>query len=351
MLHPDTGCSPAHSVRPYLGDNLILLLSPPRSGSTLLQQMLGAHPQIHTHPEPHLLTPLAFQGYFYQVERAPYNHRTAARALRNFVAALPDGEEDYLDACRAYCGFLYTRMLHGTGKRYFLDKTPNYADTILPFVHRLLPRARYIVLTRHPLAVLSSNARTFFDGDYDRAHYSRKLLEEFVPPIAEFLRDPAVASLHVRYETLVTDPESTLAGIFEHLRLGYEPECLNYGRRPQARAEIGDPNVYNHERPVTNSLRRWVDDLLEDPAREALCRRVIARLSPADLETFGYSPTTLWQPLEEAKRRGVRRHVVPARIPRRLAWSTLWALKRVVRTTPLGRAVRSVSHACEVLLR
>ena len=63
--------------------------------------------------------------------------------MREFVADLPGGEADYLDACRAYTDVLYGRMLaaRGKGKRFFLDKTP--ANALVLAVHRqALPAAR-----------------------------------------------------------------------------------------------------------------------------------------------------------------------------------------------------------------
>lgn len=64
---------------------LIFLISAPRSGSTLLQRMLGSHSKIMIHPEPHILTPLAHLGYYHKVDRAPYNTGQAQRALKDFV--------------------------------------------------------------------------------------------------------------------------------------------------------------------------------------------------------------------------------------------------------------------------
>ena len=63
---------------------------------TGLQQMLGSHSQIYTHPEPHLITPLAYLGYHGTVDKAPYDHINGAEAMRAFVGRLPRGEVKFL---------------------------------------------------------------------------------------------------------------------------------------------------------------------------------------------------------------------------------------------------------------
>ena len=83
-------------------DRLLFLIGSPRSGSTLLARMLGAHSQILGVPEPHLLTPLAFLGYFDRVEKAPYDPVISQEAIQEVVLRLPEGEKDYIAACRAY---------------------------------------------------------------------------------------------------------------------------------------------------------------------------------------------------------------------------------------------------------
>jgi hypothetical protein len=76
-------------------ESLIFVIGPPRSGSTMLQRMLASHSAIYTHPEPHIITPLAHLGYFENVEKAPYDHINAVEAIREYVDVLPNGEEDY----------------------------------------------------------------------------------------------------------------------------------------------------------------------------------------------------------------------------------------------------------------
>ena len=136
-------------------DRLLFVIGSPRSGSTLLTRMLGAHSAVHSPAEPHLLTPLAHLGFYESIEQAPYDPIITERAIRELVAALPRGEEDYLDALRACTDTLYGRLLEPSGRRILLDKTPAYA-LVLDFVARLYPKAHFLVLTRSPLAIWSS---------------------------------------------------------------------------------------------------------------------------------------------------------------------------------------------------
>ncbi len=200
---------------------MLFIIGSPRSGTTLLERMLSTHSMIQGGPEPHLLTPLAHLGYWAKVEKAPYDHVLAAEAQRLFVEELPNQAQDYWDACRAYCDVLYGRYLANKGKDFCLDKTPAYA-LILPFIVRVFPDAKYVVLTRHPLATFSSFANSFFDGDFRVAQNYTPLLNRYVPALAKFLRQTAVPFSHVRYEDLVQDPGHWLKLTYEYIGVPFE---------------------------------------------------------------------------------------------------------------------------------
>ena len=337
----------------YLGRNIIFVLSSPRSGSTMLQRILGSHSKIQTHPEPHILTPLAFQGYFYQVEEAAYNHKVAAQAFREFVDYLPNKEDDYLHACRAYADVLYGCTLRNTDKRYFLDKTPNYADAILPYVEKLLPEAKFIVLTRHPLAVMSSDAHTFFGGNYDRAYYNRRLLETFVGPIAHFMRTTYISYIHVKYEDLVTDPESQIGRLLGYLDLEFESACLNFGEIAHITKTFGDPKIGMHKKPVTDSVHAWVRDLYGRPDRLALCKRILQNIPASDLITYGYPYELIWKPFRDfvfehgpsPSKMNLMRHL------NSIKWRAIRYAQKMARTPPFNNTVRRMSRYCDALLR
>jgi hypothetical protein len=330
-------------------DQLIFVISPPRAGSTLLQRMLGSHSEIFTHPEPHLITPLAHLGYYDTVDRAPYDHINAAEAMRLFVSGLPRGEEDYLDALRAYADTLYGRMLAtGKGSR-FLDKTPAYA-LVLPFLTKLYPHAKYVVLTRHPLAVFSSYANSFFQGDWQAAHDFNPILERYVPAMARLLRERPVPITQVAYEDLVTTPEGQLERVFAFLGLPHEPEAVQYGERFEARTGgPGDPiAVGQHGRPVTESLDKWAAEVTADAAKMALARDMMGRLDAQDLAAWGYDEANLWEPLRRAGGLDAPKPVWNAYTVQR---RVLMALKRDIHDRPHGKMVKRIRYYCDVLLR
>ncbi|MEM6954476.1 MAG: sulfotransferase [Myxococcota bacterium] len=329
-------------------EKLIFVISPPRAGSTLLQRMLGAHSEIFTHPEPHLITPLAHLGFYQTVDAAPYDHVNAAEAMRSFVQGLPKGEADYLDALRAYADVLYGRMLATSPKTRFLDKTPAYA-LVLDELTQIYPHAKYVVLTRHPLAVFSSYANSFYAGDWAEARRFNPVVERYVPAMAAMLRTRPVPLCHVRYETLVARPALELERLFAHLGLENEPEAVNYGKTDM-KAGMGDPiNVGKHDRPMTRSVEKWAHELSADPAKRALAEDMIARLSDEDLATWGYEREQLWAPLSEGD---ASKALKPPRNQYTMQRSVMRAVRKQVHNVSGGvELVKRVRYYCDVLLR
>ncbi len=334
-----------------MNKKMIFIVGSPRSGSTLLERMISAHSGVMGGAEPHLLTPLAHLGYYENIEKAPYDHLRAVEAQRGFVAALPRGEEDYLDALRAYCNVLYGRMLSKSGKSMYLDKTPAYA-LVLPVISKIYPKAKYVVLTRHPGAIFSSYADSFFEGDWQAAHDFNPIIERYVPAIARFIREGSVPMIHVRYEYLVQDPETHLTKICGLLGLPFEKGMVEYGNTARKSKGLGDPyGVGQHKRPVTSSVAKWVKKVKGDAVKERLLEQMIGFCSPEDLETFGYPVDTIFAPLKNAPE--------PTGKPRkkqkmnrfRLERIVLHKIRRNIHHNALGRIVKKIRFACDVLLR
>lgn len=92
-----------------LGDGLVFVISQPRSGSTLLQSILGSHSDIHTVPEPwmmlHFVYALREEGL-----EAEYDARLARMAMVDFLEAI-GGRGTYIDMVRKASSELYRLSL------------------------------------------------------------------------------------------------------------------------------------------------------------------------------------------------------------------------------------------------
>jgi hypothetical protein len=310
--------------------------------------MMGAHSEIFTHPEPHLITPIAHLGVYGNVDRAPYDHINAAEATRAFIDDLPRGEEDYLDALRAYTNTLYDRMLSTSDASYFLDKTPANA-LVLPFLQRLYPDAKYVVLTRHPLAVFSSYANSFFNGNWEEAHEFNPILERYVPAMGAFLRRRPVPLLHVVYEDLVQRPESELERVFAFLGLENDPDAVEYGRSGPAKKGMGDPMTVDRAgRPVIESVDKWAAELAVDSKKQALAERMLNQIDAEDLAAWRWSIEEIWAPVEMSGG-------TPTPKRKRNAYTfqrrVMLALKKDIHQRPHGKVVKRIKYYCDVLLR
>ena len=329
---------------------IVFVIGAPRSGTTMLERMLSSHSQILGGPEPHLLTPLAHLGYWAKVDKAPYDPILAAEAQRLFVEHLPNGEQDYWRACRAYCDVLYSQNLATSSKSVCLDKTPAYA-LVLPFLTKVFPDAAYVVLTRHPVAMFTSYANSFFDGNYPAAQTYNPILQRYVPALAAFLRQRDTPHVHVRYEDLVQDPENEMERVYAHIGVPFERDSIEYGQK-ESPAGLGDPvTVEQHTRPTTASVNKWAAELASDPAKHTFIQDLITQLDPDDLEILGYPLTTLWKPLEEIQ----GQIITPARTPwtrYRLQRKLIMNLRAQAQKGGVFRKIlRKIQLVCDVLLR
>ena len=301
------------------GENLIFLISQPRAGSTLLQRMLGSHPEIHTVSEPwlmlHPLYAMRHEGY-----ETEYNAHAAWGAMQAFLQSFPEGEKEFIEGIRRMYSHLYTKALETSGKRYFLDKTPRYYF-VIPELYRVFPKAHYIILFRNPLAVLASVLSTWirdlfslYGSKYDLVQAPRLLLEG-----KEVVGKQGVV---VHYEHLVKDPEDQMQRICGKLEIDFMPEMIEYGRRNNPHWHFGDQKeVYQHSRPVSQNAEKWVR-AIDDPQTWRLARDYLRLLGRETVAQMGYSYEQLWNILGEHR---------PSRIRLWFTVPMAWLLRKPVK--------------------
>jgi len=270
------------------GGNLVFLISMPRSGSTMLQRVLGGHKDIHTVSEPWVMLHPAYALKDHGIE-AEYEAPLAKSALDDFLAGFEDGVEVYIDGIRAMASVLYGRALEESGRRYFLDKTPRYFY-IIPELKKIFPNAKFLLLIRNPLAVLSSNLETWFENDITRLEHSYNYNDLLKGPglLLDAIQQLGEEAIVVRYEDLVADPDGTVRHLCAGLGIPFDAEILNYRRGCLLEGKYGDQvGVQRHEVPVADHRDEWVKRFSNRQLLE-FAVAYIDRLSESVLERLGY---------------------------------------------------------------
>ena len=246
-----------------LGANLIFLISQPRAGSTMLQRILGNHPQIHTISEPwimlHPLYALKDEGYWFD-----YDGQVAGLARIEFLRSLPHGEEDYYEGLRGMYSYLYRQALSSSGKEMILDKTPRYYN-IIPELKRLFPEAHFIFLIRNPLAVLNSILETWIHGSWFLLHRYKLDLLKAPHLIVEGIEKSDGSCIVVNYERLVEHPTEEINRILQNLDLVTAEDLVAYGNYEKHEWLHGDKSRVNQiGKPDPKNLEKWLSSI-ENP--------------------------------------------------------------------------------------
>lgn len=228
-----------------------------RSGTTLVERILGGHPELAAGGETHDIRT--------QLRRASGLHYGGDLDLRVVQARAG------LDYQAIGDGYLRGMAWRRQGRRLFTDKLPsNYLN--LGFIARALPTARFIHLVRDPLQVGLSSLRTLFGTacaySYDQLdfvhHYRnyRGLMAHWRGLLGERLLD-------VSYEDLVRRPEQESARIAAFCGLEYRPSMLAIGERKEAVSTASSELMRDGIRSDRGEIWRAYETQLE-PMRSAL---------------------------------------------------------------------------------
>ncbi len=279
---------PAPATREAKNPPVLFVLSPPRSGSTLLRVLLGGHSRLFAPPELELLSfatladrAAAFAGrdrrfWLEGVVRAVMEVRGCSSQEAAAIVAEAEG------AGRS-TGWLYGRMQEWIAPRTLVDKTPSYAldRAVLARAEEWFERPLYIHLLRHPYGMIRSFEEARLDQIFFRHDhgFGRRQLAELIWRVSEenilstLAGVPAERQLRVSFEALVASPETVLAGVCSFLGIPYEPamaeaydgrrERMTDGIHAESRM-LGDVKFQRHRRVERGTAERWRSELGED---------------------------------------------------------------------------------------
>jgi tetratricopeptide (TPR) repeat protein len=241
----------------------IFIVGLPRSGSTLVEQILASHSAVEGTME--LLNVLNIVREFDDIAPGRNGYPETVRA------ASADG--------LAKLGRRYveqTAPLLRFGRERFTDKLPNNFSHI-GLIHAILPNATVIDVRRHPMDACFSTFKQYFAEGQNFSYDLEDLGRYYRCYLALMDHWDAVLPgkvLHVRYEDLVRSPEAAIRMLLGHCGLAFEPGCLAFHetQRPvrtasaeQVRQPIYTSAVghWRHFEKELEPLRRALGDCLE----------------------------------------------------------------------------------------
>lgn len=223
----------------------IFLVGFPRSGTTLLDSMLGAHPDLTVLEE-----------------------RPVVQAVLDSVARLPGGYPNALAALtaaeRTALMEEYFRIAaeHAGGGKRILDKSP-FLTLHLGLIQRIFSGAPILFMVRHPCDVVLSCFMTNLELNAGTAHFValESAVSLYCKVISLWRRYLEVLPLNyrrVRYEDLLDRPEEELRGITAFLGLPWSESVLRHSTHVATRGRIASASYAQVSEPLYLSARdRW----------------------------------------------------------------------------------------------
>lgn len=227
------------------GPNPIFVIGMPRSGTTLLERMLGNHSCVASAGE---------LGDFPRSLALATDHLAPIMFDEITLSRLPE-----IDWCEVGHTYLAQTHWRAHGKPYFVDKLPrNWM--VAGLLHLALPRARILHVVRDPMDVCYSNWRAFFGSGHEHAYsYDLDSLashhQQYCKLMNHWHRVMPGRILDIEYSHLVHDSAMSMRKIFAFCGLAYEPDCEELDRNRLPCATLSMSQV--RQRIRTDTFDEW----------------------------------------------------------------------------------------------
>ena len=239
----------AETLAPVDSAGVAHLIGFPRSGTTLLEQMLDAHPAIHCAPERVVFTKSIF----------PQMCRSGALSIDALDSCSPDQINDLRSRYVRWHAAIVGQSLSGVT---LLDKNPNHTSLLIG-LFRLFPESKFVFALRDPRDVVVSTYMRFFSLSEFSASYLtwESTCELYAHEMNVWLKVRSLLQgnwTEVKYEDTVSDPKKTTNKATEVLGVPWHEGMENY--RDDAQKFVYSPTHAEVRRPIyKSSIGRWQD--------------------------------------------------------------------------------------------
>jgi phthiocerol/phenolphthiocerol synthesis type-I polyketide synthase E len=246
---------------------MVFLHSSPRAGSTLMRTMLAGHSRLFCPPE---LNMLFFETMREWKESIGFGHQFdwTSQGLHWAIVELnrigvDEGWRmlDEFAARNITVQEMYAKLQELCGDKILIDKTPPYCLDMktLHYAEEIVDMPKYILLYRHPYAVMESMLKLRLDKLFSRSLFMKDDIDPYV--VVETVWNLANRNLiafanqidkerllWVRFEDLVKNPAAIMKDICTFLEIPYQDTVLTPydGKKERMMGGLGDPNILSH---------------------------------------------------------------------------------------------------------
>jgi len=197
-------------------DRPIFIVGSPRSGTTLMCNMIDAHP--------HIFAPYWETGLFIRFEELLTNH--LPWVLKEHPASFPLKRKDLIDWIRESVQALFGRFAAVCGKRRWAEKTPGHVFQI-KLIHEVFPQAQFIHMIRNGRDVVRSLQNMPWAPRRLRWSIQRWMMSVRAGREQGAQLPPGLYT-EVRYEDLVAQPAETLRRVCQFLGEPFSEQMLAF---------------------------------------------------------------------------------------------------------------------------
>jgi tetratricopeptide (TPR) repeat protein len=223
----------------------VFIVGLPRSGSTLLEQILASHSRVEGTHELADIPRLVFE----------IQGRDENLSNPRYPAALADLTREH---CLTFGErYLADTRVYRTGRPYFVDKMPNNFKHI-GLIHLILPNAKIIDARREPMACCFSNFKQLFAKGQEFT-YDLEVIARYYRSYLALMQhwDEALPGkvLRVLHEDVIEDLEGSVRRILDYCGLAFEPSCVAFHKTQRS---IRTPSSEQVRQPIfRDGLDQW----------------------------------------------------------------------------------------------
>ena len=240
-------CIQADAIRDDLPADPVFIVGFPRSGTTLLEQLLDSHPALQSMDEQLAIEAAIDEmrdlGYRYPEDLDRIDARTMTAVRRKYWAEV-------------------AKVIELRQGARLVDKYP-FNAVRLPFIAKLFPSAKVVMLLRHPADACLSCYMQKFRLNAGTQYWAslESTVDLYARMMNTWLRHKQALEFPVhtlRYEDLVADMPGEIGKLLDFVGLDWDPAIMGYAERAKDRGRISTPSYAQVTEPISNkAVGRW----------------------------------------------------------------------------------------------